>query len=215
MSTSFLALQTEVFNRGADYLDTTSDISRVKSWINNAYLDLCGRQPWPFLEVTLPNQNAPITLTDMRGILSVVDETTLVPLEGIDRRDLSKTFMDLTQQGFDNYWYVEGGNDGNGGQVDTLKVYPVNSTDLLEVRYIKTPAQLVNDTDIPLLPDRFTYALVDGAMVYVHHDNDDYDLAQQAQQAFEQSIGRMGDELLNRNWMNAERQFSTDTEWNC
>lgn len=213
MSTTFLSLQNEVLARGADYLDTTTDIARVKSWLNNAYTDICGRQPWPFLEVTLSNQNAPLSLTDLRAILSVVDETSLVPLEGIDRRDLSKVFMDLTQTGFDVYWYLEGGTDGAGGQQDTLKIYPVNASDSLEVRYVKVAPALAADTDVPLLPDRFTYSIVDGAMVFVHHDNDDYDLAAQASQAFEQGIQRMAAELLDRNFMNAQRQFISQPPW--
>lgn len=215
MSTSFLAIQTEIFARGADYLNSTTDIGRVKSWINSAYQDICTREPWPFLQVTLSNQTAPVTITDLRGILSVVDTTTLTPLEGIDRRDLSKSYVDLTQSGFASYWYLESASDGAGGLTDTLKVFSPTSTDNLEIRYIKVPVNLVNDTDIPLIPDRFLDAVIDGTMVFVHRDNDDYDLAGQAQNASEQSVQRMTDALLDRNWMNAERQFITQTQWNA
>jgi len=215
VSTTFLQLQTEIFARGADYLDTTSDIARVKTWLNSAYFDMCGREPWPFLEVTLTGVTAPQTITDLRGILSVVDTSTLTPLEGIDRRDLSKTFVDLTQTGFDGYWYLESASDGAGGLTDTVKLFPVNASDSLEIRYIKVPSQLVNDTDIPVIPDRFLDSLIDGTMTYVHRDNDDYDLAGQTTQSFEQGIQLMADQLLNRNWMNAERQFTTQWDWNA
>lgn len=194
MSTTLAQLQTELVDRGTDYLNNTvAGQTRLINWLNDAYLDICERQAWPFLEVTLSSVNAPYTFTDLGRVLSVVDTTTFLTLEGVDRRVLTESWWDPTMTGSPLYWFLEG---------DVLKVYPLNTTDSLEIRYSKIPAALVNPTDTVVLPDRFTNAIVDGAMVYAHRDDDNYDLASQAQAAMEQTVAQMTQSLMNRNLAN-------------
>lgn len=61
-----------------------------------------------------------------------------------------------------------------------LWVYPIpsNSTDELQVRYIKAPPKLVNDSDVPLLNDTYWQLLVEYAVVKGFEAEDDYEAAQ-------------------------------------
>jgi hypothetical protein len=63
-------LDAELRDRGFDYLSE----SRRHYLINRAYFEMCEEQDWPFLEATT-SSTAPITITDLRTIESVVDTT--------------------------------------------------------------------------------------------------------------------------------------------
>ena len=87
---TFQQLLTEFFARGFDYLnDSGAGETRAKQWINQSYQEICGLDDWPFLEATASG-GSPLTIADLRTILSLTDTTTNTNLGFIDRRTLNE-----------------------------------------------------------------------------------------------------------------------------
>lgn len=80
----------------------------------------------------------------------------------------------------------------------TPQVYPVSDTTYtLALRYLKKPAELVDDTDVPEIPEEFSETLVlAGYMRALEHD-DDFDQAQVIQLKVDEQVQDM-DERYNR-----------------
>lgn len=179
----FTTLQTEVFARGYDYLnDGGAGLARAKRWINQSYLELCTRASWPFLKATTTG-TAPLTIADLRAVLSVVDTTNVQQLFSVDRRWLMSVDPALTS-GTPTSYYLESATQ--------IKVWPVQAVSL-SVNYLKTPAQLSAGGDTPLVPDEWCDVIVDGAVLKAEKDNDQYD---QLLSIYETTIGRMVAALL-------------------
>lgn len=181
-----VTIRGEVQARGQDHVSTTL----LDRWINRAYQDVCDRFPWPFLEVTVTG-TAPLTISDLAHALSVLDTTNDAVLEWDDPRTIIERDADLTTTGLPDSWYYEG---------TALKVYPVNTSAQLSVRYIKIPTDLVADGDTPLLPTRFHYLLVQGACVWAYERAQDRDAAADYEQRYENGIANMAAALLVPNY---------------
>ena len=147
-------LQVELQARGFDYLSTT----RQNYYINSAYqIDICEDSDWPFLEVTTTG-TAPLTITDLRSIESVIDTTQACKLRPLDRRSITDDYdTSLTTAGSPSFYYLT--------TATTVSVYPANTTDTLSVRYWKFPAALSAASDTPVVPTRFHPLIVDAAVV--------------------------------------------------
>lgn len=160
---NLLDLRSEVAARGFDF-DTPT---RVNAWVNRVLHRAYERHPWPFLETTTTGVS-PLTISDVRNVLSVVDTVTKEPLSWEDPRALLERDPTLAATGNPTSWYLEG---------SALTVYPANTTDTLSVRYIKVAPDLSADSDSPLFPTRFHYCLVDGAVAMAYEDTDNFDAA--------------------------------------
>jgi len=159
--TTFLELQTAVQSRGFQYLtDTPNDLARVKRVINTAVVQVSEQQDWPFMLGTQTGA-IPMALTDCRKIETVYNSTT--SLSPLTRHTvLDGVTTDLTITGTAQYYYVLNGY---------VQSYPV-TTDTFTVAYYKTAAPLVNDTDSPLMPSRWTMVVEDLAVAYLAEDGD-------------------------------------------
>jgi len=190
---TFLELRTELFARGVDYLNQdAAGTTRAKRWLNEAYIeDVCDEQPWPFLETTVTG-TAPLSIADVKDVLYVVDTTNKTRLSSTDIRDVVDVDTDPLTAGTPHSYYLNGAS--------SLAVYPTNTTVSLSVRYVKVPAELSADGDVPVLPARFHPMIVDGAMVRAYRDNDEWEAAGQAQQAFDARLGRMTDAMFSRSF---------------
>lgn len=197
------ALRTEVTARGFDFDSAT----RIDRWINTAYQRICERQAWPFLESEATG-SSPLLISDLRAVLSIVDTTTngLIEYEDIrDIRERDPAYASTT--GTPTSWYLNG---------SALTVYPANTTDSLLVRYLKVPTDLSADDDEPLIPDRFRYVIVDGAVVYAYRDTDNYDAAGATADIFEQGIAEMAMSLLVSNYDTPTQiasGYMSSTDW--
>lgn len=171
---------TEVKARGFDYL---SD-ARVTIMLNNAKNRLEDAHDWPWLEAT-QNGVAPLTITDLRQILYVVDTTNDTLLTGVDVRDIAD---DTTDTGTPSYWYLDG--------LTTLRVWPL-ATPTLSVRYLKYSPELTG-TDTPLIPARYHPVWVDLATADAFRDNDDQAQAQAYEATANQRIAEMIENFMFR-----------------
>jgi len=176
------ALRQEVFDRGFDYVSPT----RVAYWLNRVYHRACEREPWPFLQATTTGVS-PLAISDVRSVLSVVDTTSGSPVVWRDQRTILEEDPNLESTGTPDYWYLASGS---------LTVYPVNTTDTISVVYTKVPSDLSSDSDIPLIPTRYHYLLVDGACAHAYEDSDNFEAAANAWNSYFQAIEEMANTLM-------------------
>lgn len=158
-------LRAEVQARGFNNIED----ARIDRWVNLAVNEIAETADWPFLhaEATGP---APLTIADLRTIESVEDTTNAVKLIPADRRDLSDRYPDLTVSGSPVFYFLTA--------PDTVDVYPRGGS--LRVRYWSFPADLSADTDEPVIPARYQYAIVDYAVARAYADSDEFASAQAA-----------------------------------
>lgn len=182
---TFAELKAELAARGFDYLTN----ARQGQFVNRAYQELCAEEDWPFLEATTSG-TAPLTISDLRTIESVVDSTNRVRLRPLDRRNIMDYDQDLTTSGTPVYYYLTAGT--------VLNTYPVSSTNTIAVRYWKVPAQLSTDGENPVVPLSWHQAIVDGAVMYAYQDSDNFEAASAMRDVWSEIKIRMQDALLNQ-----------------
>jgi hypothetical protein len=133
------AAQTELKARGGDYLST----ARLTTFLNDAKNELEDFFVWPWLETTTSG-TAPLTISDLKHVLYVVDTTNQCELTGASAQyiveDLDET---ITTTGTPDVWWLDG--------TTTLKVYPANTSASLSVRYVKFSPELSAGADTPLI----------------------------------------------------------------
>lgn len=173
-------IRTEFLARGEDFLDSAGT-TRQDMFINTSYQRIAEAFDWPWLYADATGAT-PLTISDLRTVLSVVDSTNNVKLVHMDRRELIEADPALTASGSPYYWYRDSDVQ--------IKVYPTTSV-TLAVRYIKVPAALSGPTDTPLIPTRWQSLIVDGAMVEAFKDSEDYNELQSLEQVFEQRLAQM------------------------
>lgn len=174
-------LRTELQSRGFDYVTD----SRLNRWLNRAQQRICDRHNWPFLETTTTGA-APLTISDVRTILSVTDTDSDATLLHEDARSIKEYDPTLAATGTPLYYYL------NGSAVTT---YPV-STNGLSVTYIKAPADMSSDSDSPVLPSRYHLLLVDFAACEAYKDSDNLEAFQILRGDVEEQIQEMVNALL-------------------
>lgn len=138
--------------RGFDYL-TTDQIDEALNTAKNSIEDA---YPWPWLDATATG-TAPLTITDLKQILYVVDATTDRRLFGMDVRSIAEQNASLDQQGDPMFWWIDG--------LTTLRSWPISSH-TLNVRYRKfSPDLAIGGTETPLIPVRYHPVWIDMAVV--------------------------------------------------
>lgn len=195
---TFLEMQTEFWARGFDYLsEDAAGITRTQRFLNEAYLELCEEEPWPFCESD-EGGVAPLEIANLRQILSVNTDTA--NLINCDRRTLAERYTDLTLKGTPLYWYLEG-ND--------LHIYPVSATADVTVRCILAPTELSGDSDKTVVPSRYQSLIIDKAVIKGYKDSDDYrDLVPSLQAMYDRDVDRMRFALLHRNYQDSDTILS-------
>ena len=183
-------------------VSTTSTPSRLGNYVNNGYSDICEAEDWPFLEATTSGA-APLTISDLRTIESVIDTTTSIKLRPMDRRNITDFDVDLTTSGSAFLYYITGG--------DVVNTYPY-STDTLSVNYWNVPDDLSGDTDEPVVPDRFRSLIVDAAVVYAYEDDDESNQADAANARYQSRLEQMKQSLM-RQQHDLPDQWLQTGEW--
>jgi hypothetical protein len=133
--------------------------ARQTAWLNSAKNRFEDYQfDWPWLK-TSTTGTAPITISDLRRVMSVADTTNRCPLDQVDV-DAITDFGDtnLALAGPAQAWYLSAET--------VLTTYPVG-TGSLTVRYVKFSPELSLDADTPLIPARYRSVWIDLAEVEV------------------------------------------------
>lgn len=160
-------LRAEMQARGFDYLST----ARCNTYLNVAVQEICELEDWPFLLATTTGA-APLTIADLRTVQTVVDVPTNRKLRPSNLGQITDTYPAPTTTGSPVFYYFTSQN--------TISVFPVNTAEQIKVTYWKTPADMVADTDVPVIPARYQYAIVDYACGRAFADASDFNEAQAA-----------------------------------
>lgn len=189
-------LRSEVQARGYNHIPD----ARCNLWINQAIQEINEAHAWPYLETTATGV-APLSITDVRQILSVASND--VVLSGMERRSLTQLDPSMDDAGTATHWYLDG---------NSLRVYPLDTTSSLSVRYLKVPTDLSADASSPDMPARFHDLIVDGAVYRALKDDDEYENAAALRQMWGTGLQSMADSLLSRNFANPDFIQVTDYE---
>ena len=172
--------------------------------LNEAYLDIVTREPWPFMEklietLTVPVNTSKITnnaavspsVADLGAVLSLIDTTNDIVVTPERADTVEKNYRVLNTSGVSDKYYFVG---------DDMYLYPATSNSTVyRLYYLKTPSDLTVDTaeaDI-LIPKRHHSIIVYGALVKAFLVNDDPQAAV-FQNAFESRYQQMRNDV----WMN-------------
>jgi hypothetical protein len=165
------------------------------------YYDFVLRELWPFREtvdtISFVQGTAEYTLSsefgdlDSGNILSVaIQGANNSKLFYAPINQLLASEPDLTTigQSVPRQYYLRAGSIG---------FWPTpNGTDTVSIAYYKTPTEMVNDSDEPIIPKGYREALVQYALSLEHDFNTDPDLAQKAHNRYEQIVTLARQNLL-------------------
>ena len=185
------------------FTDTSSE--RKMAMLNEAYWDVCGREPWPFLEATVNltfdgTNPTPTNLpSDFHAVISM-DTDDNWTMQHIDYDDWYSRYSSVTTAtGKARMFYFVAGQ---------LNVYPIPAaSDVVKLYYIRTPAEL-QSTDLEaaiVIPKQYHRALlVNGAIYRLDAMEDDADIAYGFQQYYEAAIQRMREFMWRRQYQRPE-----------
>ena len=237
MATTYISLCNELLRRinevtfatSGDGFSTAKNIQAIaKDAVNNAIREILqdGHQ-FPFLKTTTTQTMTAGTGTyDFTSDLASVDWDTFYIKE---LSSASNTPMALPTISFDvytqKYRAVEDAAGTSGRAAPTLVyqtaeekfgVYPLpDAAYVIEYVYYKFPDDLSAFDDTMIVPDRFKYIIIDGAMVYMMRFRSNEQSAQIHQQKFDEGIKSMRRLLLDdpisiRSTMITRPHYSTD-----
>jgi hypothetical protein len=186
------AARTELQARGFDHLSS----ARCLIMLNRAKNALEDEYPWPWLH-TSTTGTAPLTISDLKHIQYVSDTSNDRTLTGVDLRWVREMDASADETGTPQVWWLDGET--------TLRVWPLNTSINLSVRYVKFSPELSADGDTPLIPTRYHPVWVDYAVVEAYKDADDYANANALLQHLRMvEVPRMIAHYANRNLQNPE-----------
>jgi hypothetical protein len=180
--------QNELAARGFDYLPT----SRMTIMLNRALTDFGDYYNWPWLRKTASG-TAPLTITDLKYVLKVFDQTGSELFGMSDFAD-----VDVTQTGTPDSWWID---DTSGSPV--MVAYPVGTV-TFSIRYIAEAPLLSASTDTPLVPARYHPLWVDLAVIRAYLDSDNFAAASALRQDTEAALQRLVERYETRNRMNSQ-----------
>lgn len=163
--------------------DTDFSNALLTQFINDEQREIFNTYEFPFNQAidtskSLDASEFSFTLpTDLQSL-----KTMEVTSPENEEYDLTKYYMDFTtfkriypQQdnestGQPSYWTMYG---------DTVEfAWPADKTYTFRIYYLKAPTTLVNDADVPEIPEAFSEVLVLGAYIRALEFNDDNDISQ-------------------------------------
>ena len=185
--------------------------------LNDAYLDIVTREPWPFMEVLIPsltitsgvtkvtNNTYTGSPTDVGSVTSFIDTSNFIVMLPERNDVIEKNYRLSNSSGNPRVYYFVG---------EDMYLYPASNGATYRLSYIRTPSALTTDAS-NLIPSRHHNIIVYGALVKAFLVNDDPQAAV-FQNMFESKYQQMRNDL----WMNQyDRtdyvQVMTDSyDWN-
>ena len=181
---TFLEL-TQDAQRQCDDTSATATLI-IQSGINESYSEICGIRDWKQLEnnTTIPavagtQEYTPITSGSstprIRRIESVKDETSNRYIDYIQREIFEKTYpyVASTDIGTPSLWYISGYNSNSDPMIKLYKVPDMART--YRVTFYEEPLELINNLDVPRIPDQFHSGLTYlGLAKYFEYQKDSF-----------------------------------------
>lgn len=185
----------------------------LDEFINDAYFDVCSREPWPFLEksatVNTVGGTATLTMpTDFGKVISMTINAQTMTLTPIRLDDYAKRYVGrYTDSGTPFSYYFEG---------TVVKVHPVPDTVYaITLKYLAAPTAMTVSIDTPLLPTRHHRVIALGALVNAYRLEDDPELAAVFEAQYEKRIQTMREDLWKRQYDRPDLIYDTadDSLW--
>lgn len=166
--------------------------TRKMAVINEAYWDVCGREPWPFLEksatLSFTGSDTPSNLpADFNAVVQMVPAAgATYPVNWMRYDDWLNMYGNTPSTGIPQVFYFIG---------STMHFYPTptNGTQVT-MFYLSTPVELQStdaEAAIVLPPQFHRTLLVNGALYRLYAMEDDMALSQGFQTFYETGIARM------------------------
>lgn len=165
-------------------LDNTAfDASKINDFINDGQRDILGGALLPFMEreatavtavgsdgLTYTPAVTDVQKLTMLKVYSPTAKAGVIPYRDYEYIDANYPNPAASNNAYPQCWYLFN---------NTPKVYP-NADDIytIKAKYIKKPAELVNDLDVPELPEEYSELLVLSAYKRALEHEDNYDQAQ-------------------------------------
>lgn len=185
-------LAEEVYAQGFDdFIGNAEAEARVKRWINIAYQEVALFKDWPFLELEWEG-NLPEEFPNLGHVLDVVSVNNRYNLRPVDRRELIR--FDPVLEGAGNIaerWFRTGDEE--------INVYPEAPSETFKVRYVIVPSELTEASQEPIIPARFQYLIVDGAVMRAYRSRDAYQAASLVQENWNTGMATMVKSLMSPN----------------
>lgn len=169
--------------------------------LNNAKDELEDFFDWPWLETTTTG-TAPLTVTNLKRILYVTDTTNDTELPGVQAADINANIADT---GTPCVWWLDGSTVSGNDTTVIVNVYPVSAVSL-SIRHTRYSANLVADSESPLIPVRYHRTWVDLAAVEAYKDSDNFEAAAALRADVDRRLGQMIETLGARNKQNSDYQ---------
>lgn len=200
-------------------LDTTTDFNNaigfhaaVKNYVNRTVHDIAQEEDnrWEYLategsqvlltdgtfEYSAPADSAFIDYNSFYiakdALLTNPDATDIeqMPYERFRDSWFTRNFnMDSTEYGKPDYVIRNTDND-------FFINIPAGEAYTLKFTYFKNPTALSAATDVPEVPERFRYVLVDGALIYGNRFRDNFEAQKEATDRFSKGINEMRRQLI-------------------
>lgn len=164
--TTFLDAQNEVIAKVR--LHASNDLSKVKDWLNQTYADTC-------VETEALQDYAEMTLTSGQNVYELDDQILRIKQMYVtpSGQGPSRPLEPMSLEKILAWSASNGATPSNGGSVTHYALVGVNlihfyptpaSADTVTVYYVKAPPPLVDDTDVPVIPEPYiTECLTNGA----------------------------------------------------
>lgn len=165
--------------------DTNFETAKLNQFINDGQRDILNSRRFTFMEreadlqTVIGSSAATGTPTDLQipitlRMFSPTNYATMMTYMEYEDFDDTVPNQALVGNTVPNYWRVFNGD---------ILVYPnADAVYDMKLKYLKTPTELTNDSDVPEIPESFGELLVLAGYKRALEHNDDYDQAQIIQQ---------------------------------
>jgi hypothetical protein len=204
---NFLGLVDEVlrfgFNDGPQV-----NRNRIKAWINEALFQIAR-------EVQGPEWQATEDLEMESGVYKYPLPEDFLRMQDIFYPEMRMRLRLLDLQQFDLHspTVISGPPSMYTLYASELWLFPnPNTNDTLELRYIRNPPQLTEDTDVPLLAPNYWHLLVDYAVSKAFRAEDDLEAAQAHMQLYKGDLAAFATDVQNQT---VDRPRVLDGTWSA
>jgi hypothetical protein len=164
------------------------DSDPLTTWLNAALYDFTTAENWTFLEAVVTPQTTAgednlILPSDLDVVHTMREVNTIPPLTYLSRILWESQIVDPTATGLPTHYTLIG--------LNTALLWPVPDAGYnIRVFYHKNVPELVGDTDIPAIPVKYHFALVQRAASIALQAENNEDRADAAQTQYNEIIGR-------------------------
>lgn len=192
--------------------DTSFSKSLIIDFINDIQSEVVGDKRWPFMEAL---ETATLNVGDTSHTYAADSQTVYdVTLVDPDRAQnysqpdyLPHTrFYDLypSPESATAGWPCHWTDFGHVMQFDR----PVDKAYNLRIRYLKAPATLADDADVPIIPEPYKQILVRGALASIEEYRDNFDLGGIHRRKVEDLVANMSARYMPRQFQSAPKSSS-------